>query len=193
MQALVSAVRGGTVPASVAVVVSNREDAQGLAWAREAGIATAVVPHGAYATRAEYDAALVSVLRENGVTLVCLAGFMRVLGPDFCRAFPSAILNIHPSLLPAFPGVDAQRQAFDHGVRVTGVTVHFVTPELDAGPIVLQEAVPIDVDDTVETLRMKLLSVEHRVFPEAVRAVITDGCRVDGRRVVWTRRAGTET
>ncbi len=189
MQALVSAVRAGTVTASVGVVVSNREDAPGLVWAREVGIATAVVPHGAYPTRAAYDEALVSVLQAHGVTLVCLAGFMRVLGPDFCRAFPSAILNIHPSLLPAFPGVDAQRQAFDHGVRVTGVTVHFVTPELDAGPIIRQEVVAVDARDTVETLRSKVLAVEHRVFPEAVQTVIAGGWRIEGRRVVLAEPA----
>jgi phosphoribosylglycinamide formyltransferase-1 len=184
MQALVSAVRDGAVSASVGVVVSNREDAPGLVWAREHGIPTAVVPHRAYATRADYDAALVSVLHTHGVTLVCLAGFMRVLGPDFCRAFPLAILNIHPSLLPSFPGVDAQRQAFDHGVRVTGVTVHFVTPELDAGPIIRQDVVTVDAEDTVESLRAKILAVEHRVFPAAVQMVIAGGWRVDGRRVV---------
>ncbi|MDA1306527.1 MAG: phosphoribosylglycinamide formyltransferase [Acidobacteria bacterium] len=185
MQALVSAVRAGTVAASVGVVVSNREDAPGLVWAREVGIATAVVPHGAYPTRAEYDEALVTVLQAHGVTLVCLAGFMRVLGPDLCRAFPSAILNIHPSLLPAFPGVNAQRQALEYGVRMTGVTVHFVTPELDAGPIVAQVTVPVNDTDTVESLSARMLIEEHRLFPLALQSVIQGGWRIEGRRVVF--------
>ncbi len=185
MQALVSAVRAGTVTASVGVVVSNREDAPGLVWAREVGIATAVVPHGAYPTRAAYDEALVTVLQAHGVTLVCLAGFMRVLGPDFCRAFPSAILNIHPSLLPAFPGVDAQRQALEYGVRMTGVTVHFVTPELDAGPIVAQVSMPVNDDDTVESLSARMLIEEYRLFPLALQSVIQGGWRIEGRRVVF--------
>jgi len=125
------------------------------------------------------------VLRECGVQLVCLAGFMRVLGPHFCAAFPNAVLNVHPALLPAFCGVDAQRQALEYGVRVTGVTVHFVTPELDAGPIVAQVTVPVEDEDTVESLSARMLVEEHRLFPLAVQSVIAGRWRIEGRRVVF--------
>ena len=120
------------------------------------------MPHRDYASRDDYDRALVAELRRHGVGLVCLAGFMRLLGPAFCEAFPQAVVNIHPSLLPAFPGVDAQQQALDHGVKVTGATVHFVTPELDAGPIVMQAAVPVEDGDTPESLSARILAEEHR-------------------------------
>ncbi len=184
MQAIVGAIGRGQVQATVRVVLSNRADAPGLEWAREAGLETLVLPHREYPTREAYDHALVKALRERGVTLVCLAGFMRVLGPYFCAAFPNAVLNVHPALLPAFPGVDAQRQALEFGVKVTGVTVHFVTPELDAGPIIRQEAVVVRDDDTVETLSARLLTAEHRLFSEAVQSVIEGGWRLEGRRVV---------
>jgi phosphoribosylglycinamide formyltransferase-1 len=167
LRALVEA----SLPARIAVVISNR----------------AVMAHEVHATRDDYDRALVAAIRARGVTLVCLAGFMRRLGPSFCDAFPHAILNVHPSLLPAFPGVDAQGQAIEHGVTVTGVTVHFVTPELDAGPIVLQAAVPVEPGDSRETLAARILVEEHRIFPEAVRCVLGGGWRVEGRRVVWAR------
>jgi phosphoribosylglycinamide formyltransferase-1 len=185
MQALVTATQDGRVRATVRVVVSNNADAPGLDWARAAGIETVVLSHHDYPTRAAYDAALVAVLRERDVGFVCLAGFMRVLGPDFCRAFPQAILNVHPSLLPAFPGVDAQRQAFEYGVKVTGVTVHFVTPELDAGPIVLQASVPVHDDDTLESLTARILAEEHRVFPDALQRVLSGGWQITGRRVAF--------
>jgi phosphoribosylglycinamide formyltransferase-1 len=182
LRALVDA----ALPARIAVVISNRADAAGLEIARAAGIEAIVMPHGAHASRADYDRALVAALRARGVTLVCLAGFMRRLGVEFCDAFPHAILNVHPSLLPAFPGVDAQQQALDYGVTLSGVTVHFVTPELDAGPIVLQRAVAVDVGDTAATLAARILVEEHRAFPEAVRRILAGGWRIDGRRVVWT-------
>jgi phosphoribosylglycinamide formyltransferase-1 len=143
-----------------------------------------VLPHRDFPTREAYDAALVSALRAHGATLVCLAGFMRVLGPTFCSAFPQAILNVHPSLLPSFPGLEAQRQAWDYGVKVTGVTVHFVTPALDAGPIIRQQAVAIHDDDTVETLSARMLAVEHQLFPEAIQSVLRGGWRMEARRVV---------
>jgi phosphoribosylglycinamide formyltransferase-1 len=185
MQSLVNAAHEGRLNATVRVVVSNRADAPGLTWAREAGVETAVLSHRDFPTRDEYDAALVSLLQGRGVDLVCLAGFMRVLGPGFCAAFPNAVLNVHPSLLPSFPGIDAQHQAFAYGVKVAGVTVHFVTPELDAGPIVMQ--VPVDVrdDDTAASLATRILSEEHRVFPEAVQRIIRGGWTVVGRRVVF--------
>src|SRR5437016_11851819 len=136
LQALIDAIREGRLDASIAIVISNRGDAQGLERARAANVPTRVMPHGDYSSRSQYDAALVDALRRHDVDLICLAGFMRLLGSTFCDAFPNRVLNIHPSLLPAFRGPDAQRQAFEHGARITGVTVHFVTADLDDGPIV---------------------------------------------------------
>jgi phosphoribosylglycinamide formyltransferase-1 len=188
LRALVEA----TLPARIALVVSNRAEAAGLDIARAAGIETRVIPHGAFPSREDFERAVVEALREKGVTLVCLAGFMRRLGPVFCDAFPQAILNVHPSLLPAFPGLHAQQQAIDHGVRISGVTVHLGTPELDAGPIVLQAAVPVEPDDTAETLGARILVEEHRLFPEAVRRMLAGGWRVEGRRVVWQTTSGAQ-
>jgi phosphoribosylglycinamide formyltransferase-1 len=186
MRAIVEAIGEGRVRAVARVVVANREDAAGLVWAREAGIETLVMPHRAYATRDLYDRALVEALKSRGVKLVCLAGFMRRLGPAFCDAFPLAVLNVHPSLLPSFPGVDAQAQALAHGVKVSGATVHFVTPDLDAGPIIMQAAVPVRDDDTSDTLSARILVQEHLIYPDAVQRVIAGGWRIDGRRVVQT-------
>jgi phosphoribosylglycinamide formyltransferase 1 len=185
MAALVDAAARGELPARIGVVVSNRRDAAGLDRARAAGIETMVMSHRGYSTRDDYDRALVEALRARDVTLVCLAGFMRLLGPSFCDVFPEAVLNVHPSLLPAFPGVDAQAQALAHGVRVTGATVHFVTPELDAGPIVMQRAVEVADADTLETLSARILAAEHGIYPLAVRRVLTERWRVVGRRVVF--------
>jgi phosphoribosylglycinamide formyltransferase 1 len=182
LQALLDAIAEGRLDATVAVVISNKAVAYGLERARAAGIATAVLSHRDYASRDDYDRALVAELRARDVGLVCLAGFMRLLSPVFVNAFPQAILNIHPSLLPAFPGLDAQRQAVEHGVKVSGVTVHFVDAELDAGPIVLQAAVPVLPDDTPETLAARILPEEHRLYPEAVQLVLEGGWRIDGRR-----------
>jgi phosphoribosylglycinamide formyltransferase 1 len=184
LQAIIEAGRAGRFAAPVAIVISNKADAGGLDHARAAGIPTSVVSHQDWRSRADYDRALVNVLREHGVTLVCLAGFMRLLGPTFVEAYPQRILNVHPSLLPAFPGVDAQRQALAHGVKVSGATVHLVTAELDAGPIVLQSPVPVLPDDTEATLGARILVEEHRLFPEAIRLVLAGGWRVDGRRCV---------
>jgi len=170
---------------AIRVVISNRAEAAGLEAARDAGIETLVIPHGDFARREAYDHALVEALRARGVALVCLAGFMRLLGPTFCAAFPNAILNIHPSLLPAFPGVDAQAQALAHGVKLSGATVHFVTPELDAGPIVAQRAVPVLDGDTADTLAARILEVEHQIYPDAVHRVLAGGWRLNGRRVVF--------
>jgi phosphoribosylglycinamide formyltransferase-1 len=181
LQALIAA----GLPARIRVVVSNVSGAGGLDRARAAGIETLVIPHRDYASRDAFDRALAAELTTRGVTLVCLAGFMRRLGPAFCDAFPHAILNIHPSLLPAFPGVDAQAQAFRHGVKVSGATVHFVTPELDAGPILMQATVPVQDDDTAESLAARILVEEHRLYPEAVKRVLAGGWHVDGRRVVF--------
>ena len=187
--AIAKAIDDGRLPARIAIVISNRADAAGLAAARERGLETRVMPHGDYASRDTYDRALVDALRQHDVRLICLAGFMRRLGPAFCDAFPNAIVNIHPSLLPAFPGPDAQRQALDHGVKVSGATVHFVTAELDAGPIVMQATVPIEDGDTVETLSARILAEEHRIYPDAVTRLLLDSWRIDGRRVVFDQPA----
>jgi len=174
LQAIIDAIKAGRLKATVAIVISNRADALGLDKARAAGIETLVLPQSAYSTREEYDQALVQRLQERQVDLVCLAGFMRLLGHVFIDAFPNAVLNVHPSLLPAFPGLDAQRQAWEHGVRVSGATVHLVTVDLDAGPIVEQAAVPVRADDTPETLAARILVEEHRIYPQAI-ARILDG------------------
>ena len=187
LQAIIDAIATGRLRATVAIVISNVADAAGLARARAAGIDTLVMPHGESRTRADYDGRLINALREQAVDLVCLAGFMRLLGPTFVDAFPNRILNIHPSLLPAFPGLDAQRQAFEHGVTVSGATVHFVDAGLDAGPIVLQAAVPVLPDDTADTLAARILETEHRIYPEAIQRVLDGGWALDGRRFVSSR------
>jgi phosphoribosylglycinamide formyltransferase-1 len=185
LQAIVDAIREGRLDAEIAVVISNRAEAAGLDRAREAGIETLNISHRGFAVRDDFDRALVEALRARSVGLVCLAGFMRLIGRSMLEAFPNAILNIHPSLLPAFPGVEAQRQALEHGAKVTGVTVHLVTPELDGGPIVLQRSVPILDDDTVDTLSARILVEEHRAYPEAIKAVLGEW-HLEGRRFVRT-------
>ena len=182
LQSLIDAIRDGRLMATIAVVISNDAAAGGLERARAAGIETVVVSHRGWASRDEYDRALVSELRARAINLVCLAGFMRIVGAPLIEAFPNAILNIHPALLPSFPGVDAQRQAFAHGVKVSGVTVHFVTGDLDAGPIVLQRTVPVLEDDTRDTLAARILEQEHLAYPEAVGLVLDGGWAIDGRR-----------
>jgi phosphoribosylglycinamide formyltransferase-1 len=188
LQAIIDAVADHRLDARIAVVVSNVAAAPGLARAEAAGIPTAVLPHRQWPTREAYDIALADTLRQQHVDLVCLAGFMRLLGPRFIDAFPHRILNIHPSLLPAFPGLEAQRQAFEHGVQVTGVTVHFVDAQLDAGPIVLQAAVPVLPTDTLELLSSRILTEEHRVYPEAIGRVLRGDWRIEGRRFVRASR-----
>lgn len=184
LQALVEATRDGRLDTTIAVVISNRASAPGLELARAASIETVVLSQRDYASRDAYDTALAATLRERGVGLVCLAGFMQLVGAPLLDAFPNAILNIHPSLLPSFPGLDAQRQAVEHGVKVSGVTVHLVTGELDAGPIVAQCTVPVRDDDTAESLAARILEQEHCLYPEAVQRVLNGGWRVDGRRFV---------
>ena len=160
LRAIGEAVAAGRLRAVIRLVVSNRADAAGLEWSRGQGIETLALPHQDYPSVEAYDEALVQALKARGVRLVCLAGFMRILGPVFCKAFPQAVLNVHPSLLPSFPGAAAQAEALAHGVKVSGVTVHFVTPELDAGPIIMQAAVPVRDDDTYETLSTRILVEE---------------------------------
>jgi phosphoribosylglycinamide formyltransferase-1 len=182
---MIEAIARQELIATVALVISNRADAAGLARARDAGIETMVLPHGESSSREAYDGTLVAALRARRIDLVCLAGFMRRLGPTFCAAFPQAVLNIHPSLLPAFPGVDAQRQALEYGVKTSGATVHFVTPDLDAGPIVAQAAVPVHDEDSVDSLTARILAEEHRLYPRAIQRVLDGRWRIDGRRVIF--------
>ena len=184
LQSIIEAISQGRLEAEIALVVSNNPDAAGLARAARAGIEVMCLRPGAYANRDAYDGAVADALGARGVDLVCLAGFMRLVGPALLEPFPRRVLNIHPSLLPAFPGLDAQRQALGYGVRVSGATVHFVTSELDGGPIVMQAAVPVLADDTVETLSARILSEEHRLYPEAIRLVLDGGWSVIGRRFV---------
>ena len=183
LQALIRAVDDGRLDARIAVVISNRPEAPGLEHARSSGIETLVVDHRQFKSRHEFDRTLATELKSRSVALVCLAGFMRLVGAELLQAFPNAILNVHPSLLPAFPGVNAQQQALDHGVKVSGATVHVVTPELDAGPIIVQACVPVRADDTVDSLSARILVEEHRIYPEAVRIMLAGGWRVDGRRL----------
>ena len=182
-EAIARRIAAGTLAAEISVVISNRPEARGLEIARERGLPTRVILSRGI-EREEYDRGMVAELRARGVELVCLAGFMRLLSPEFCRAFPMRILNIHPSLLPAFPGLDAQKQALEHGVKITGCTVHFVDEKLDAGPIVLQAAVPVEDRDTVDTLSARILKEEHRIYSEAIRLVLSGQWRIDGRRVL---------
>ncbi len=184
LQAIIDAIAAGRLAAEIAVVISNRPGAPGLERARREGIETAVLDHTAYGSREAYDRELAAALRRHDVALVCLAGFMRLLGPAFVSAFRGRILNVHPSLLPAFPGLHGQDQAWRHGVKVAGATVHIVTAELDAGPIVRQAAVPVHDDDTPETLSARILAEEHRIYPEAIGVVLDGGWRVEGRRFV---------
>jgi phosphoribosylglycinamide formyltransferase-1 len=184
LQAIIDAVAEGRLKATIAVVVANKPNAGGLERARRAGVETVVLEHGAYPSREAYDEALVAELNRRDVRLVCLAGFMRLLSATFVEAFPNRILNVHPSLLPAFPGLHGQDQAWRHGVKIAGATVHIVTPELDAGPIVLQAAVPVEDADTADTLAARILEQEHRIYPEAIALVLAGGWGVEGRRFV---------
>ena len=184
LQAILDAITEGRLDAEVAVVLSNRPEATGLHRARAAGVEGVFVDPRSFDAREAFDLALVSELKARGVGLVCLAGFMRLLSREFVFAFPNAILNIHPSLLPSFPGLDAQGQALEHGVEITGATVHIVTPELDAGPIVRQAAVEVRRDDTAETLAERILVEEHRLYPDAIAALLRGGWRLEGRRFV---------
>ncbi|MBS1819566.1 MAG: phosphoribosylglycinamide formyltransferase [Acidobacteria bacterium] len=184
LQSIIDAIRLGELLASIAVVISNRPEAAGLLRAQEAGLDTLCLRQKDYESRDAYDAALAGALRAKGVDLVCLAGFMRLVGKPLLEAFHNRMLNIHPSLLPAFPGLDAQRQALDHGVKVAGATVHLVSDVLDGGPIVAQAAVPVLVDDTVETLSARILVEEHRLYPRAIATVLDGGWRIEGRRFV---------
>jgi len=182
-EAIARNVHAGKIPAKIAVVISNREDARGLQRAREMGLNARVIPSKGK-DREAYDRELVAALREFHVDLVCLAGFMRILGPYFIREFPGRILNIHPALLPAFPGSDAQKQALEHGVKVSGCTAHLVDEGVDTGPIICQATVPVLDGDTVESLSARILKEEHRIYSEAICLLLEDRVRIVGRRAV---------
>jgi phosphoribosylglycinamide formyltransferase-1 len=182
-EAIADQVALGHIHAEIAVVISNRCEARGLQAATARGLNAVCIPSKGL-DREPYDRALVDELKRNRVDLICLAGFMRLLSASFIRSFPRRILNIHPSLLPAFPGLDAQKQALDHGVKISGCTVHFVDEFLDAGPIVLQAAVAVLNEDTVESLSARILEQEHRIYSEAIRTVLSGQFHIDGRRVI---------
>jgi phosphoribosylglycinamide formyltransferase-1 len=185
-EALADSVSAGRIPnAEIALVLSNREGAPGIDRARARGLATCVIPSKGL-ERETYDREVVDALRDAKVDLVCLAGYMRLLSPYFVAAFPQRILNIHPSLLPSFPGLESQRQALEYGVKLAGCTVHFVDENLDAGPIVLQAVVPVDDRDTEETLSARILKEEHRIYSEAAKIVLQGKYRIEGRRVILT-------
>lgn len=184
MQALVEAARAPDFPAEIALVVSNRLDAAGLAWARENGLQTAAIDHKAFATREAFDAAIDAALRAAAVDYVALAGYMRLQSAGFVEKWAGRQINIHPSLLPLFKGLNPQRQALDAGVRVSGATVHFVTPELDSGPIIAQAAVPVLPGDTEDALAARILAVEHRIYPSALALVVRGQARLENGEVV---------
>ena len=183
-EALADSVAAGRIPdAEIAIVVSNREGAPGIERAKARGLATRVLPSKGL-EREAFDRQVVAVLNERKVDLVCLAGYMRLLSPYFVKSFPNRILNIHPSLLPSFPGLESQRQALEYGVKFAGCTVHFVDENLDAGPIILQAVVPVADTDTEDTLSEKILHEEHRIYTEAVKIVLDGKLRIEGRRVL---------
>ncbi len=185
-EAIADNVAAGKIPAEIAVVISNKPTARGLERARERGIEAVCIPSKGL-EREEYDRRVVALLKEKQVDLVCLAGFMRLLSAYFVSAFPNRILNIHPSLLPSFPGLEAQHQALEHGVKFSGCSVHFVDEHLDAGPILIQAAVPVLDDDTEDTLSTNILTEEHRIYTEAINLVLSGKFRVEGRRVIRVR------
>ena len=183
-EALAESVAAGRIPnAEIAIVISNREGAPGIERAKARGIATRAIPSKGL-EREVYDRQVAAVLDEHKVDLVCLAGYMRLLSPYFVAKFPNRILNIHPSLLPSFPGLESQRQALEYGVKFAGCTVHFVDENLDAGPIIVQAVVPVKDDDTEATLSERILIEEHRIYSEAVRLVLEGKCKIAGRRVL---------
>ncbi len=187
LQAIIDAIKSKELNAEIAVVISNRPGAAGLTRAKHAGLETVVLDHTdgqRFPTRDDYDLELARELKARDVRLVCLAGFMRLLTKVFLDAFPQSVVNIHPSLLPAFPGINAQYQAWEHGVKWTGATVHLVSTELDGGPIVLQEPVAVDEKDDAEALAARILEKEHHLYPMAIQLLLNDGWRLDGRRLL---------
>lgn len=184
MRALARAIAAGSIRAEIALVLSNRAEAPALPLATAFGIPTLALPHQPYPTRESHDLAIEKELRARQVEVICLAGYDRILSPPLVRAFRGHILNVHPSLLPAFPGRNAQHQAWQHGVAVSGATVHVVDEQLDHGPILMQESVPVFPSDTTESLAARILEVEHRIYPAAVRRFLDNAFRFEGRRLV---------
>jgi phosphoribosylglycinamide formyltransferase-1 len=184
LQAIIDAIEAGKLDAKIEVVVSNKANAFGIERARRHGIPTEVLDHRSFSSREAYDEAVVAILRQQRVALVVLAGFMRLLSPGFIRAFANRIMNIHPALLPAFPGLNVQQRAVEHGVRFSGCTVHFVNEECDEGPIIIQAVVPVLPDDTGETLAARILEQEHRIYPRAIQLYAAGRLQIVGRRVV---------
>jgi phosphoribosylglycinamide formyltransferase-1 len=193
LQALIDARESGGLPARIACVISNRADAFALERAKKHGIPAIHLDHRSFAGRDQYDTALVTMLAEHAVDLVVLAGFMRIVTPVLLNAFPNAVMNIHPALLPAFPGLHAQQQALEYGVKVTGCTVHFVDAGTDTGPIIIQAAVPVLERDSVESLSRRIQIEEHRIYPEAVRLFAEGKLTVAGRRVIVSGDQGPGT
>ncbi len=187
--AIAESCRSGKLDAEIAIVISNREDAPGLTRAQEMGLETRCIPSKGR-VREEHDAEVIAALQEKQVELVCLAGYMRLLSPQFVRAFPNRILNIHPSLLPAFPGLDAQKQAFDYGAKVSGCTVHLVDEHLDHGPIIVQRTVPVLDTDDAHTLAERILDQEHVAYTEAIRIMLSGNAEVVERRVICSAKKG---
>jgi len=183
LQAIIDACERGEIPCHVALVLSNKEDAYGLVRAKKHGIPTEVVRHRDFPSREAFDERLVETIRRSGAELVCLAGFMRVLTPVFVRAFPNRILNIHPALLPSFPGTHGQKQALEYGVRFSGCSVHFLDEGVDTGPIIVQAVIPVYDDDTEESLGARILTQEHRIYPMAIRLFFEGRLKLEGRRV----------
>jgi len=192
MVSLIEAASAPGFPARIALVLSNRPDAAGLARAQDAGIATAIVDHKAHPTREDFEQAMDAVLNEHGIEFICLAGFMRVLTDWFVERWAGRMINIHPSLLPLFRGVHTHRRALEEGVLIHGCTVHFVVPELDAGPIIAQAAVPVIPGDTEKSLAARILVQEHLLYPRALRMVCDGSARLEGGRVVFSRTWETE-
>ena len=187
LQAIIDAIEAGKLDAKIEVVLSNKADAQGLMRARKHGIRTEILNHKEFASREAYDEAVVSLLRRCGVELVALAGFMRLLSPVFIKAYSNRIMNIHPALLPSFPGLNVQQKAVEHGARFSGCTVHFVNEECDEGPIIIQAVVPVFPDDTGAALAARILEQEHRIYPRAIQLYAEGRLKVVGRKV-WVER-----
>lgn len=184
LQSLINNCESGYIPAEIALVISDNESAMALTRAKKHGVEALCVDPGDYGSREDYDAALVDEIKGRGVDLICLAGYMKILTPVFVRAFPEMILNIHPALLPSFPGTHGQKDALEYGVKVSGCTVHFVDEQVDHGPIVIQAAVPVSDDDTVESLASRILRQEHSIFPKAVKWFCEGKLKLEDRRVL---------
>lgn len=185
LKSLIEAARAPDYPAQIALVISNKEDAGGLALAREAGIATRVIPHKNFASREEFDRAIDAALNDAKIALVAEAGFMRIHSAWFAKTWEGKLLNIHPSLLPAFPGIHVHQQALDAGVKISGCTVHFLTAELDSGPIIAQAAVPVLAGDTADTLAARVIVEEHKLYPAALKLVAEGKVKLEGGRAVF--------